>query len=167
MERYVGIGRGFSILNRRSQLFVTEACEPLGLTYSEYVLLVRIFDAEGARQDELAAMLYLDKAVVTRTVKRLEGKGLVYREPDAKDKRVRHIYLTEAGKAQHAYLANILACWVGYLVEEMDPERVADIVAGLGELVQRACAADLRELAKLVPEEPVFAREGRRKNEIA
>ena len=36
-DDYVNIGRWFSILHRRSQLFVVEACQDLHLTYSEYV----------------------------------------------------------------------------------------------------------------------------------
>ena len=102
MDEYINIGRWFSVLHRRSQIFVVEACEKLHLTYSEYVMLLRIYDHEGARQDELAAMLYLDKAVVTRTMTMLEKKGLVYREQDARDKRAKHVYLTDYGKKQHA-----------------------------------------------------------------
>ena len=100
MDEYINIGRWFSVLHRRSQIFVVEACEKLHLTYSEYVMLLRIYDHEGARQDELAAMLYLDKAVVTRTMTMLEKKGLVYREQDARDKRAKHVYLTDYGSSQ-------------------------------------------------------------------
>ena len=56
MDEYINIGRWFSILHRRSQIFVVEASARLNLTYSENVMLLRIFDHEGARQDELAAM---------------------------------------------------------------------------------------------------------------
>lgn len=111
MDEYINIGRWFSVLHRRSQIFVVEACEKLHLTYSEYVMLLRIYDHEGARQDELAAMLYLDKAVVTRTMTMLENKGLVYREQDARDKRAKHVYLTDYGKKQHAYLRNVIQRW--------------------------------------------------------
>ena len=50
MDEYINIGRWFSVLHRRSQIFVVEACEKLHLTYSEYVMLLRIYDHEGARQ---------------------------------------------------------------------------------------------------------------------
>ena len=60
MDDYVNVGRWFSILHRRSQLFAVEACQKLHLTFSEYIMLIRIYDHEGAKQDELANMLYLD-----------------------------------------------------------------------------------------------------------
>lgn len=151
MDEYINIGRWFSILHRRSQLFVVEASEKLHLTYSEYVMLLRLFDHEGARQDELAAMLYLDKAVVTRTINMLQQKGLIYRQQDPQDKRAKHIYLTDYGREQHTYLRNVIQRWVDYLVADMDPEEVKTIVHGLDHLVERACKADIVQLAKDIP----------------
>ena len=140
MDEYINIGRWFSVLHRRSQIFVVEACEKLHLTYSEYVMLLRIYDHEGARQDELAAMTML------------ENKGLVYREQDARDKRAKHVYLTDYGKKQHAYLRNVIQRWVDYLVEDMEPAEVEVIVKGFDHLVDRACRADIRKLARDIPE---------------
>lgn len=151
MDDYVNAGRWFSILHRRSQLFVVEACQNLHLTFSEYIMLIRLFDQEGAKQDELASMLYLDKAVVTRTINLLQEKGFIYREVDAADRRVKHIYLTEYGRAQHRILRNIIQGWIDYLVCDMDPKEVQAIFQGVGQLVDKACAADLVKLAKKLP----------------
>ena len=151
MDDYVNVGRWFSILHRRSQLFIVEACQELDLTFSEYSMLVRIFDHEGAKQDELASMLYLDKAVVTRTVNLLQEKGFIYRKPDERDRRVRHIYLTDHGREQHQFLRNIIQGWVDYLVADMKDEEVKALFRGFGELVERACAADLVKLARELP----------------
>lgn len=153
MDDYVKLGRWFSVVHRRSQLFVTEACAHLALTYSEYVMLIRIFDHEGVRQDDLAAMLYLDKAVVTRTINLLQKKDLIYREPDAADKRVRHIYLTEHGKEQHIYLRNIIQCWVDYLIADMTQGEVDTMVAGFRTLVERAISAKFASLIEQIPED--------------
>ena len=151
MDDYVNVGRWFSILHRRSQLFVVEACQKLDLTFSEYIMLIRIFDHEGAKQDELASMLYLDKAVVTRIVNLLEGKGFIYREVDPADRRVKHIFLTSYGKEQHQFLRNIIQGWVDYLVRDMNPNEIHTLFNGFNELVTRACAANIVDLAKKVP----------------
>ena len=151
MDDYVNVGRWFSILHRRSQLFVVEACQKLNLTFSEYIMLIRIFDNEGAKQDELASMLYLDKAVVTRTVNLLQEKGFIYRQQDESDRRVRHIYLTDYGRAQHQFLRNILQGWVDYLVADMKEEEIQALFHGFDALVERACAVDLVKLARELP----------------
>jgi len=151
MDDYVNVGRWFSILHRRSQLFIVEACQKLHLTFSEYIMLIRLFDNEGAKQDELASMLYLDKAVVTRTINLLQEKGFIYREVDAVDRRVKHIYLTEYGKEQHQFLRNIIQGWIDYLVRDMDSGQIHTIFKGFGQLVEKACEADIAKLARNLP----------------
>ncbi len=152
MDAYVNIGRWFSILYRRSQQFIVEACQEQGLTYSEFVLLVRLYDHEGSKQDELAAMLLLDKAVVTRTVNSLEEKGYITRRQDDKDKRVRHVYLTELGKERHTFLRNVIQCWADYLCEELPQENVRTVFAAFEQLTDRACKADLVAIARNIPD---------------
>lgn len=150
MDEYLNAGRWFSILYRRSQLFIVEACQKLNLTFSEYTLLMHIFEDEGAKQDEIASSLYLDKAVVTRTVNLLQEKGFIYREQDTRDRRVKHIYLTEYGRQQYNYLHNILNGWIAYLVKGMKDEDVERLFGDFDRLVERACDADLVKLAKKV-----------------
>lgn len=153
-DDYVDIGRWFSILNRRSQLFVVEACAEMHLTYSEYVMLIRIYDHEGARQDDLAEMLFLDKAVVTRTMNMLQEKGLVRRERDEDDRRVRRIYMTDYGREKHAFLRNIIQRWVDYLTAGMDPTEVRAMISGFRALAERASQANLPRLARNISNEP-------------
>ena len=150
-DNYVNVGRWFTLLHRRSQQFVNEACAQLELTFSEYIMLIRIFDHEGAKQDELATLLCLDKAVVTRTINSLQKKGLIYREQDNSDRRVRHIYLTDYGKRQHIYLRNIIQKWVDYLVEDMSPEQINFMIKGFDQLVTKAIACDITKLAQNIP----------------
>jgi len=133
-------------------LFIVEACQKLGLTYSEYVMLKHIYQDEGAKQDELAEALFLDKAVVTRTVNMLEQKGFVRREQDSFDRRVKHIYLTERGLNQRAYLDNVLSTWIDYLIKDIPDDHVKMVMDGLDILGTRACDADFSKLVKSIPE---------------
>ncbi len=142
---YVSVGRCFTILYRRSQAFVTAACARLHLTYSEYVLLIRLYDAEGASQEELAAMLYLDKAVVARTLATLEQKGMIRREQDSRDRRVKRIYSTEFALTQKAYLQGIIRTWVKYLASAMDPAEVDTTIRGFHDAAERACQLKIPE----------------------
>jgi len=95
------VARCFSVLDGRSRSYVLEACRPLQLTYSEYVLLLRLFDCEGASQEDLSRTLQTDKSAVARTLKLLEQKGFICREKDAEDRRIKRIRLTEYGRLPH------------------------------------------------------------------
>ena len=143
---YVNIGRWFTILHRRSQLFVTQCCKGTGLSITEYVLLIRIYDAEGLSQEELASVLYLDKAVVTRSLTLLEQKGLIRREVDARDRRIRRVYLTEYARTQEAFFQGIIRAWVQYLAAGINAEEVGATIQGFHDAAMRACEVDLTEL---------------------
>lgn len=145
---YMNIGRSFSILHRRSQLFVTAACEHLKLSYSEYVMLMRIFASEGLSQEELSSTLFLDKAVVTRTISLLEQKGMVYREKDVRDQRMKHLYLTERAKEEREYLEGIIYAWVDYLQQGMSREEAEAVTKGFLMASERASQANIPELVR-------------------
>lgn len=149
----INIGRWFTILNRRSQTFVTQCCKDMGLSYSEYVLLIRIYDAEGLSQEELARVLYLDKAVVTRALTLLEQKGLIRREVDSRDRRVRRVYLTEYARTQKAFFQGIIRAWIGYLAAGMDEAEVGVTIQGFHDAAIRACECHLDEMVEQTKKE--------------
>lgn len=144
---YLNVARCFGILHRRSQNFLVEACQKLGLTYSEYVLLMRIFEHEGSSQEDLAAMLFVDKAVVTRSMKLLEDKNLIYREKDTTDRRVKRIYMTEYGRSQEDFLKKVLTRWAEYLAQGMDRTEIDTLMRGFQEMAEKSCRADFRKLS--------------------
>ena len=144
---YLNVARCFAILHRRSQNFLVEACQKLGLTYSEYVLFMRVFENEGTSQEDLAALLFVDKAVVTRTMKLLEEKNLIYREKDAVDRRMKRIYLTEFGRSQQEFLVKVLNSWADYLVAGMERSEITQLMQGFHKLAERYCQADFRKIS--------------------
>ena len=148
MQDYVNAGRWFSIIYRRSQQFIVEACQEIGLTFSEFTLLVHIHNSPGVKQDELAKVLFLDKAVVTRTINALETKGFIVRSQDKLDKRVKHVYLSVEAESHYPYLHNVLKTWVDYLGEGLTEREIEKMVKNFQHLTDKACEANLPELAK-------------------
>ena len=143
---YLDIAHCFGVIRRRSQAFVVEACEKLHLTYSEYALLLKLYDAEGCSQDDMAGMLYLDKAVVTRVIKTLEGKGFIYREQDDKDRRMKRLYVTEFGKTQEEFIKNIIKRLVDYMASQMPVDEVQSLMTGFQDLADKMSGADLHRI---------------------
>ncbi|BBD09019.1 MarR family winged helix-turn-helix transcriptional regulator [Desulfovibrio ferrophilus] len=70
----------------------------IDITSEQYALLCRLWEKEGRSQKELAECSFKDTANITRMIDVLEGKGVVYRERDPKDRRTYRIYLTQRGK---------------------------------------------------------------------
>jgi MarR family transcriptional regulator for hemolysin len=79
----------------------------LGLTRSQWLVINRLHRRPGATQSELAEMLEVEKATAGRMVDRMEKKGWVVRRPDAADRRVNRLHLTDEADLIQLQLAEI------------------------------------------------------------
>lgn len=134
---YIDAAQSFSIVRRRTQALVVEACSDLQLTYSEYVLLLRLYDNEGCSQDKMGRDLFLDKAVITRVIKLLEKKEMIYRVSSPTDKRIKMLYLTEKGRSLENYIKGIVRDLISYLAKDMRADRVQILMEGFSELAEK------------------------------
>jgi DNA-binding MarR family transcriptional regulator len=66
----------------------------LGLTRAQWWVLTHLFRGDGVNQSELAETLEIEKPTLGRLLDRLEAKGWVRREHDARDRRVWRVHLT-------------------------------------------------------------------------
>jgi DNA-binding MarR family transcriptional regulator len=60
---------------------------PLGLTYTQYLVLLLLWERGSATVGELRDCLYLDAGTITPLLKRMERAGFVVRRRDAADER--------------------------------------------------------------------------------
>ena len=72
--------------------------DPLGLTYSQYLVLLVLWEEEGLRVKEIGQRLHLDSGTLTPVLKRLEKAGFVRRRRDDQDERQVRIELTDKGR---------------------------------------------------------------------
>ena len=96
--------------------------EPLGLTYPQYLVLLVLWEDDGASVRTLSERLYLDSGTLTPLLSRLESAGLVRRERSAEDARVVDIYLTAAGKKLKRAARSVpeaLLCRLGMPMQEL------------------------------------------------
>jgi DNA-binding MarR family transcriptional regulator len=67
----------------------------LGLTRSQWWVLTHLFRGDGVSQTELAETLEIEQPTLGRLLDRLQAKGWVRRDHDARDRRVWRVHLTE------------------------------------------------------------------------
>ncbi len=77
----------------------TPFLEELGLTYTQYIAMLALWEHHSMSVKELGTALYLDSGTLTPLLKKLEAQGLLKRERSAKDERVVIATLTSAGEA--------------------------------------------------------------------
>lgn len=72
--------------------------ERLGLTYTQYITLVVLWEEDNQTVGSLGEKLFLESNTLTPILKKLEGMGYVRRQRDPQDERQVRITLTEAGR---------------------------------------------------------------------
>ena len=80
--------------------------DPLGLTYTQYIAMMVMWEHKQLNVTDIGEYLYLDSGTMTGVLKKLEEKELVTRTAAKEDKRIHIITLTTAGEElQEAALA--------------------------------------------------------------
>ena len=73
--------------------------QPLRLTYTQYVVMMALWEFGGMTESELGARVHLDSGTLTPLLKRLDKQGYIHRSRSSDDERILHIALTEEGEA--------------------------------------------------------------------
>ncbi len=79
------------------------------LTNAQWIPLFKLYMGKASTVAELARECQLDAGAMTRTLDRLEGKGLCRRERSASDRRVVNITLTDTGRTAAAEIPHVLS----------------------------------------------------------
>ena len=103
------------------------------LTYSQFAVLEALYHLGHLTQGEISSKVLKSGSNITTVIDNLERDGLVRRERDAKDRRVIHVHLTEAGTAK------IEAVFPGHVTALMEEFKVLSTSEQetLGELCKK------------------------------
>jgi len=85
----------------------------IGITYTQYLVLLVLWELENSNIKEIAKVLKLDSPTITPIVQKLEKMNLVKRQRSDKDERVVVVSLTKNGidlETQVADIQNKVAC---------------------------------------------------------
>ena len=85
----------------------TPLLKPLGITYTQYIVLMVLWDQKEVTVGKLGERLYLDNGTLTPLLKKLEQEGYVIRTRSKEDERSVIVSLTEKGSALKEKCASI------------------------------------------------------------
>lgn len=89
------------LIKKAARLFeqiANKNLDKLGVTYSQTIFLVRLWEKDGQTQIELAKSAGLKQPSVVRMLDRMERDNLITRVRNKDDRRVFNFYLTEKAK---------------------------------------------------------------------
>lgn len=116
-----------------SRIYNAEAVK-YGLTMSTAFILLNIDEEKGTPSTKLGPKMGMEANSLTRILKSMEAKGLIYKKPSLEDKRVVLLFLTELGvKNKQTALDNVLK-FNNFVYQKMSPMKVRQFIETITEL---------------------------------
>lgn len=94
--------------------------EPLGLTYTQYLAMMVMWEHKSISVKDMSKLLYLDSGTLTPMLKKMEKSGLISRRRSEKDERMVIVSITERGEALQEKAAEIPVKIAGCLTLDSD-----------------------------------------------
>ncbi len=113
----------------------TPLLKPLGLTYTQYIVFLVLWEKDGISVTEIGEKLMLDNGTLSPLLKKMESAGYVERQRSRADDRVVVITLTDKGRALQKEASDIPLKAAGCV--DLPPEKAKQLYDLLYELLIR------------------------------
>ena len=117
----------------------TPYLDEIGLTYTQYITMMVMWEHKELRVKEVGKLLYLDSGTLTPLLKKLEEKGFVTRRRSDTDERDVIVSITESGEALREKAVLIPAKLGGCI--GLDPQKARALYELLYELLEKSASA--------------------------
>lgn len=96
-DHFPDLGRCITILDRLMKMYYDHGLADFEIGWGQQFYAEYIYDYPGATAQEMVECIRVDKATLTKTIKKLVEIGYVESSGDETDKRIKHLYLTPKG----------------------------------------------------------------------
>ena len=112
----------------------TPRLKPLGLTYTQYIVLLVLWEKDGIPVGEICERLMLDNGTLSPLLKKMQQAGYIERTRSSEDDRVVVITLTQEGRALQEKAKDVPRRVASCI--ELPPEKAQTLYALLYELLE-------------------------------
>ena len=117
--------------------------KPLGLTYTQYIVFLVLWEKDGLSVTQIGEKLMLDNGTLSPLLKKMEQAGYVERRRSREDDRVVRITLTEKGRALQERAKEVPRRVAGCV--DLPPEKARMLYALLYELLENQKTTENRK----------------------
>ena len=94
-DHFPELGRWISILDRLMKMYYDRGLADFEIGWGQQFYVEYLYDHPGASAQEMAQCIRVDKATLTKVIKKLLALDYIKVTADEKDKRVKRLYITE------------------------------------------------------------------------
>ena len=113
----------------------TPYLKPYGLTYTQYLVFLVLWEKDGIPVGELCEKLMLDNGTISPLLKKLQQAGYLEKKRSEADDRIVHVFLTKQGKDLQKQLKDVPR-ELGECIS-LEPEKAALLYSLLYELLEK------------------------------
>lgn len=118
--------------------FGHEQIRDAGFTDTEHAICTFLSFHDQVSQDAIASALMLDKTTVAKALFAMEGKGLIGREQNPRNRRENIIRISEAGKANVSDSVDLYDTWLNELCACLSPEEMVLMDSCFDRMIEHA-----------------------------
>ena len=128
---WIGVGRACQLM----QQALTRAIAHLGIKPPHLDILINLYRFDGISQQALAHKLLVGRSNMSMLLPQLERRGLIARRPDAKDKRVLRLSLTDTGSDLTMQAMSIQSGLIERIMSQTPADRCLQVAEAMEDII--------------------------------
>ena len=134
-DRFSNLGRCISIFDRLMKMYYDRGLLGFEISWGQQFYVEYLYDHPGASPQEMAECIRVDKATLTKIIKKLTEIDYIKVIGDKKDRRVKHLYLTERAIPAAKQIKKVHADFYDTLSADISPAELALVEQTLQQMV--------------------------------
>ena len=134
-DRFSDLGRCISIFDRLMKMYYDHGLSTFEIGWGQQFYVEYLYDHPGASPQEMVEYIRVDKATLTKIIKKLTEVDYIRVVGDERDRRVKHLYLTEKAIPAAKQIKNIHADFYSTLSAGLSPAELASTEQTLRKMV--------------------------------
>ena len=135
-DHFSNMGRYVSIFDRLMKMYYDRGLAGFDIGWGQQFYVEYLYDHPGASSQEMVEYIRVDKATLTKTIKKLTDVDYIKITGDEKDRRVKHLYLTDKALPAARQIKKIHADFYDIFTEGLSPEELTAAEKVLGHMVK-------------------------------
>ncbi len=135
-DHFPELGRWISILDRLMKMYYDRGLADFEIGWGQQFYVEYLYDLPGASAQEMAQCIRVDKATLTKVIKKLLALDYIKVTADEKDKRVKRLYLTEKALPAARRIKEIHNSFYQTVCTGLSPETVRLTEETLAQMVE-------------------------------
>lgn len=130
-EKRIPLGKLTGGIYRSTQAYTNEVLAKYNLGGGTYPYLLMLYNNEGINQNQISKDLDVDKAMSTRSIKKLIDLGYVRKEIDPEDSRAYKLFLTNEAKLIIPDIKKELKKWNDIMTQSLSEQEKDELIEKL------------------------------------